>query len=172
MRFGLHSPQAVGAIKIDWDAPVARTPAIREAMAPHDVDQMHGGLVLRGFAVGGVTYPRGTIAFRVADGHELFLQLPFEDEPAVRRSKAPTEHVLAEVAGHQQHRVTVGDDLAGERVDVILASAISSLSRAVAQRCIDDGHVTLGGQPIKKANLRLRTGDVIELVLPLRPSTS
>jgi hypothetical protein len=172
VRFALHSPQSVGAIKIDWDAPVERTPAIREAMAPHDVDAMHAGVVLRGFAVGGVTYPRGTIAFQVADGHELFLQLPFEDAVAVARDKAPTEHVLDEVAGQERHRVTVGDELAGERVDVILASAIASLSRAVVQRCIDDGHVTLGGQRIKKSNLRLRAGDVIELVVPVRPTPS
>jgi len=72
MRFALHSPQSVGAIKIDWDAPVEPTPAIREAMAPHDVDEMHAGVVLRGFVAGGVTYPRGTIAFRVGEGHELF----------------------------------------------------------------------------------------------------
>jgi hypothetical protein len=171
MRFTLHSPQTVGAIKIDWDAPVERTPAIREAMAAHDVDAMHAGVVQRGFAAGGVTYPRGTLAFRVGEGHELFLQLPFDDELAVPRDEAPTEHVLDEVAGQERHRVTVGDDQAGERVDVILAAAIPALSRAVIQRFIDDGHVTLGGQPIKKANLRPRTGDVIELVVPPRPST-
>ena len=169
MRFAVHSPQSVGAIKIDWDAPVERTPAVRAAMAPHDVDAIHAGVVLRGFAVGGVTYPRGTVAFRVAEGHELFLQLPFEDEPAARRDKAPTERVLDEVAGQERHRVTVGDELAGERVDVILASAIPERSRAVIQRWIDDGHVTLGGQRVKKANLRLRIGDVIEVLLPVPP---
>lgn len=163
VRFRLHSPQSVGAIKIDWDAPVDRTPELRAAMAAHDVDTMHAGVVLRGFAVGGVTYPRGTIAFRVGIGHELFLQLPFEDPPpAVPRVQTPTQY---EAAG-DRHRVTVGDDHAGERVDALLASMIPTLSRASVQRCIVDGHVTLGGQPTKKSNLRLRAGDVLELVVP------
>jgi len=170
VRFGIHSPQLVSTIKIDWDAPVDRTPTVREAMAPNDVDQMHAGVLLRGFAVDGVTYPRGTIAFRVAQGHELFLQLPFEEAPrVVPRVKTPTVYAVDGVAGQERHRVTVGDDVAGERVDVILASAIPTLSRAVVQRCIHDGHVSLGGQPVEKANLRLKTGDVVELVAP-RPS--
>lgn len=167
VRFTVHSPQVVGAIKIDWDAPVELTAAVRDAMAPHDVDEMHAGLVLRGFAVGNVTYPRGTIAFRVAGGHELFLQLPFEDAPAVAVMKAPTEHILvSEIAGDERHRVVVGDALAGERVDVVLAYVVPDLSRALAQRLIDDGHVTLGGHRVKKANLRLRTGEVLEIVVP------
>jgi hypothetical protein len=167
VRFAVHSPQAVGAIKIDWDAPVELTPAVRGAMAPHDVDAMHAGVVRRGFVVGAVTYPRGSIAFRVGDGHELFLQLPFEVAPAVRVAEAPTEHDLVdEVAGDERHRVVVGDALAGGRIDVILAGVVPELSRAVAQRLIDDGHVTLGGQRVNKSNQRLRAGDVIEIVVP------
>jgi len=167
VRFAIHSPQAVGAIKIDWATPVELTPAIRDAMAPHDVDRMNTGHVLRGFVVDNVTYPHGTIAFRVADGHELFLQLPFEDVPPIRPTEIPTELILvSEIAGDERHRVIVGDALAGERVDVILAAIIPDLSRALAQRLIDEGHVTLGGRHVKKANHRLRAGDVLEIVVP------
>ena len=84
-----------------------------------------------------------------------------------RAPKLPTQHVLVdEVAGDERHRVVVGDVHAGERVDVILAGVVPDLSRAVAQRLIDDGHVTVGGQRIKKSSLRLRTGDVLEIVVP------
>ena len=172
MRFALHSPQVVGAIKINWAAPVDLTPAIRDAMAPHDVDEMNAGRVLRGFVIDHVTYPHGTIAFRVADGHELFLQLPFEAEPAIYRTEAPTELVLvSEIAGDERHRAIVGDALAGQRVDVILAAVIPDLSRALAQRLIDEGHVTVGGRQVKKANERLRAGDVLEILVP-NPSAS
>jgi 23S rRNA pseudouridine1911/1915/1917 synthase len=36
----------------------------------------------------------------------------------------------------------------------------------VVQRLIDDGHVMLAGQPVRKAGQRTRTGDVIEVVVP------
>ncbi len=38
--------------------------------------------------------------------------------------------------------------------------------RQLAQRLIDEGHVTLGGERVKKANLRLRAGEVLEIVVP------
>jgi hypothetical protein len=172
VRFAVHSPQQVGAIKIDWDAPVERTPELRDAMAPHDLDAMHAGVLRRGFTIEAVTYPRGTVAFRVGDGHELFLQVPFEAPPAVRPAAAPTTSALVEeIAGDRRYRIVVGDALAGERIDVILAHAVPDLSRAVAQRLIDDGHVTVGGQRIKKPNLRPRAGDAIEIVVP-NPSAS
>lgn len=167
MRFALHSPQVVGAIKIDWAAPVELTSAIREAMAPHDVDEMHVGAVMRGFVIGNVTYPHGTIAFQVAEGHELFLQLPSGAEPAPRAARAPTEVVLVGViAGDTRYQIRVGDAFAGVRLDAVLASVIPELSRTAAQRLIDEGHVTLGGRLVAKSKQRPRTGDVIELVVP------
>jgi ribosomal 50S subunit-recycling heat shock protein len=49
---------------------------------------------------------------------------------------------------------------------VAIAGVVATISRALAQRLIDDGQVRLAGQPIRKANHRLRTGDVIDIVVP------
>ena len=65
-----------------------------------------------------------------------------------------------------RHRIEIDADHSGERIDTILAALIAGLSRAQAQRLIDDAHVTIGGLPVKKAGQRLRTGDVVEVVIP------
>ena len=163
MRFKLHSPGTIGAIKIDWDAPIELTPEIREAMAPNDVDTMRTGALIRGFVIGNVTYPRGTIAFRVADGHELFLQLPIESEPAPAKLVVAATWTVESESGLDHHRGTVGTKGDGERIDIFIATTAPSLSRAKVQRLIEQGHVRIGGQPIKKTNHRLRAGDVIEV---------
>lgn len=167
MRFALHSPQLVGAIKIDWAAPIERTPAIRAAMAPRDVDDMHAGRLVRGFVIDDTTYPRGTLAFRAGDGHELFLQLPVEDAPATRAAPAPSTIMrVSEIAGDIRYRINVGGAFTGERIDVLLAVGVPEVSRAIVQRLIDEGHVTLGEVRVKKANQRVREGDVIEILVP------
>jgi len=65
-----------------------------------------------------------------------------------------------------RHRVEIDDDHAGERVDALLAAMIEGLSRAQAQRLIDDARVTIAGLPVKKAGQRLRAGDVVEVAIP------
>lgn len=163
----MHSPGTVGAIKIDWDAPVELTDEIRAAMAPHDLDTMRAGRVLKGFVVAGVTYPRGTLAFRVAEAHELFLELPFEPAVVARPVKVPGAWT-AEVAGTMtHHRGTVGTEDDEERIDVVLASRVPELSRAKARRLLEDGKVRVGGQPVLKQNHRLRVGDVVELTIEM-----
>ncbi len=167
VRFVLHPSGSLRGIKIDWEAPVEVSPAMRQAMAPAELDDMKAGVLLRGYAVGKVTYARGAVAFRVAVGHEVFLQLPTEDAPAV--TAAPVEPqvtwtVESEAAG-DRHRIVVDKKHDGERADVIVAGLIPNLSRAVAQRLIDGGHVTLAGQPVKKSNQRLRAGDVLEALV-------
>lgn len=162
MRFTSHSPGTVGAIKIDWAAPVARDAAVRAAMAPHDVDAMRAGVVIRGFAIGAITYPRGTLAFRVAEGHELFLQLPGEPVP-VERAPAIASAWAVTVEGElERHRATVGTQDADERVDVVIASRGPGISRAQAQRLLDGDKVRIAGRPVRK-NHRVQPGDVIEL---------
>lgn len=164
VRFRVHSPGTVGAIKIDWEAPVELSPELRDAMAPHDLDTMRAGILLRGFVVGGVTYPRGTIAFRVADAHELFLQLPADTVPLVARKVVIATAWTVERDGTiDRYRGTVGTEDDGERVDVIIATRAPNLSRTKAQRLIEEGQVRVGGQPTKKMNQRLAAGDLIEL---------
>ena len=65
-----------------------------------------------------------------------------------------------------RHRLEIDGEHAGERIDAILAALITGLSRAQAQRLIDDAHVTIGGLPVKKAGQRLRVGDVVEVAIP------
>ncbi|MDB4957045.1 MAG: hypothetical protein JWO36_4614 [Myxococcales bacterium] len=165
MQFRLHGSGAVKDIKVDWNAPVELTPEIRAAMAPHDLDQLHAGVLRRGFVLKGVTYPSGTIAFRVADHHEMFLQVPAGEErvPAKVDTKA-TEWTVDELATGARHRVVVGTADQEERADARLPK-ITGLSRAVLQRLIEEGHVTLAAAPLKKSH-RLRIGDVIEILVP------
>ncbi|HEU0034437.1 MAG TPA: RluA family pseudouridine synthase [Kofleriaceae bacterium] len=70
-----------------------------------------------------------------------------------------------DVAEPARHRIVVDAEHAGDRLDATIA-ATTALSRAVAQRLIDDGHVRLGGFSIHKAGQRLRAGDVIDVTVP------
>lgn len=167
MRFAVHGSSAIGGIKIDWDVPVELDPEIRKAMAPHDLDLMQVGVVRRGYAVNKVTYPRGSLAFRVGEAHEIFLQLPDSlgsDAPADAVAR-PTHWTSESDETCDRHHIVVGSKLDRERADVIIANTVGTISRAAVQRLIDGGRVTVAGQPIKKANQRLRTGDPIEIVL-------
>jgi len=56
-------------------------------------------------------------------------------------------------------------DVGGERLDRYLAGRLSDLSRSFVQRLIQDGRVTVNGQP-SKASCRLRPGDYITVHLP------
>jgi len=53
----------------------------------------------------------------------------------------------------------------GVRLDVFVADAGLGLSRSQAQRLIEDGLARVGGAP-RKANYRLRPGDVVEVQVP------
>lgn len=53
----------------------------------------------------------------------------------------------------------------GERIDALLASNISGLSRSGAQKLIEEGLLLLNGLSVKK-NYRCRKGDCFELSLP------
>ncbi len=173
MRFTVHGSGSVRGIKIDWDVPVELGDEVRAAMAPHDVGTMHAGILRRGYVVKRITYPRGTLAFRVGEAHEVFLQVPeapvTEVAPVPEAAPQGPAWTVETDASGERHRIVVDDKRDGERTDVVIAGVVATLSRAVAQRLIDDGHVTLAGQPIKKANQRLRAGDVLEVVIPASP---
>lgn len=164
MRFRLHGSSSLIGIQIDWTVPVERGPELRAAMGEHDVDQMQAGVLRRGYTAKSTLYERGTIALRIAEGHEIFLQAPAGDVAAKPATPVAivTSATVEPGATSDRHRILVGDREAGERIDVIIAGAVPTLSRAVVQRLIDDGQVTVGGQPVRK-NRRPRAGDVIEL---------
>jgi len=66
----------------------------------------------------------------------------------------------------ERYTLVVDEAHAGERVDAIAAALVEGMSRAAVQRLIDEGHVAVGGQPVKKAGQRLRAGDAIDIVVP------
>jgi len=68
--------------------------------------------------------------------------------------------------GATVHRLVVGEDRAGERVDAAIAAIVPALSRAVVQRLIDGGRVALNGLPVKKPGQRVKAGDAIEAAVP------
>jgi len=164
LEFLAHSPSAVGGMKVDWEADVERTHEVRAALK--DCDAMRAGILMRGFVIGTVTYPRGTLVFRVGEGHELFLQLP-PDLRAVEVPKLIVEPTwtVDHVDGIERHRGIVGTVDADERIDILIAARAPNISRAKAKRLLDDGCVSVAGQSIRKSNQRLRAGDVIELVV-------
>jgi 23S rRNA pseudouridine1911/1915/1917 synthase len=52
------------------------------------------------------------------------------------------------------------------RLDAVIAGAIAELSRAQAQKLIEDGHVTHTGVVATKPSTKVRQGDRIEVVIP------
>jgi 23S rRNA pseudouridine1911/1915/1917 synthase len=62
--------------------------------------------------------------------------------------------------------LTVDADAGGERLDRYLAGEIPNHSRSQVQRLIDDGHVAVKRVKVTKANVQLRAGDQIDVVLP------
>jgi hypothetical protein len=162
--FKLHTPGSLRGIKIDWAAPVERSDELRAAMAAYDVDAMRAGVLVRGFTVGSVTYPRGTIVFRVAEGHEHFLQAPAATAAGeVARAVVATTWQVERVGTVDRYRGTLGTRAHGTRIDVILAASIPELSRASVQRLIEDRHVRVAGHVVARYNRRVQTGDVIEI---------
>ena len=91
---------------------------------------------------------------------------PIDDEEG---GEPDDDDALAWVAGGaaERHEVVVGDAPEPPRVDAAIAGAVAALSRAQVQRLIDDGHVRVGGAPVKKAGQRVRPGDVIEVIVPV-----
>jgi 23S rRNA pseudouridine1911/1915/1917 synthase len=56
--------------------------------------------------------------------------------------------------------ITAGPQDAGERLDVVVARHVLSLSRAKIQKCIEAGLVLLNGRPAKKKSL-IAKGDIV-----------
>lgn len=54
---------------------------------------------------------------------------------------------------------------AGERLDVAIAQALE-LSRTFAKELVTEGYVVLNGAPVGKASLKLRGGEIINVMVP------
>jgi 23S rRNA pseudouridine1911/1915/1917 synthase len=66
-----------------------------------------------------------------------------------------------------EHRWAVVDDDAGERIDSLLASRLSDVSRAQIQRAAKAGALLVDGQPVRVSH-RVSPGEVLEVSL-IRP---
>jgi 23S rRNA pseudouridine1911/1915/1917 synthase len=56
-------------------------------------------------------------------------------------------------------------DTPPERLDHFVSSTVSDLSRAAAHRLIESGNITVNGGPAKQS-LKLKSGDLISIILP------
>lgn len=68
--------------------------------------------------------------------------------------------------GGEEHRFTVDIAEAGGRLDAVITARVASLSRAMVQRLIEDGRVTLGGSVATKAGAKLRYADPVTVSVP------
>ncbi len=64
-----------------------------------------------------------------------------------------------------EYRIIVTPDMKGERLDKIISSEISSLSRSAVQKIIDEGLVTVNRVVVLKS-LKLKEGDIIDVTEP------
>ncbi len=64
------------------------------------------------------------------------------------------------------YELVVDPENAGGRIDAVIAAQVESLSRAVAQRLLDDGRVTLNGVAVAKAGTKVKQGDAIVVRVP------
>ncbi len=62
--------------------------------------------------------------------------------------------------------VTVPDELAGQRLDRMLATLLPDLSRSKIQRLISAGRIIVDAEPAAKASLRVEGGQQITVSLP------
>ena len=65
----------------------------------------------------------------------------------------------------KKDEVLLTPEFPGVRLDVYLADAVFGLTRSQAQRLIDEGLVVVSGK-LRKANYRLRPGDVVNVSIP------
>jgi 23S rRNA pseudouridine1911/1915/1917 synthase len=75
---------------------------------------------------------------------------------------------IREVNGRRVLELTLRHKPEVRRLDQFLASALPGFSRSALQRAIEQGEVTVNGQPVK-ASYKLRPGDHIFVVLPEPP---
>ena len=64
-----------------------------------------------------------------------------------------------------QRTLTATTEHAGERIDSFLAAGIEGLTRSAAARLLEQGNVTVNGEPLAK-NYRLRGDETVEVELP------
>lgn len=65
----------------------------------------------------------------------------------------------------EKSKLLISEGEAGKRIDVVLADSLKDASRSYVQKLIDDGLITVNVKNIK-SNYKLKTGDVIDIIIP------
>jgi len=89
--------------------------------------------------------------------------------PAAALPEPTFDVAFADEDGAERQRFILSKD-ARFRLDKYLQSKLKGVSRNKVQQLIDLGGVTVNGQ-LPKASLKLREGDVVDVILPPRPAT-
>ena len=77
-----------------------------------------------------------------------------------------TDDAGAPIIAAAEHRFTAGPAQAGGRIDALIAIVVPTLSRAAAQRLIEDAQVRLNDTVVAKPGQRVRAGDAIVVAVP------
>ncbi|TLN00161.1 hypothetical protein FDZ73_20260, partial [bacterium] len=65
----------------------------------------------------------------------------------------------------ERHKLTVGEEQPGTRLDVFLAAELPDLTRSYIQKLVEDGFISVKGRPAR-ASYRVQPGDEIVVVVP------
>ena len=71
-----------------------------------------------------------------------------------------------EQLNEQVFEISITEDMAGERIDVVLSSSLEEVSRNYIQRLIESGNLKLNGEVCSSKKIKVLSGDVIMLMLP------
>ena len=92
------------------------------------------------------------------------------DDTREREDATPDRAGRDDASGGRQVRFTVASEQSGLRLDLFLTAREIGLSRTQIGRAVDEGQVQVNGRP-GRAGRKLKTGDVVDIVLPAaRPS--
>ncbi len=71
-----------------------------------------------------------------------------------------------------KHKIRVGEEFAGQRLDVFLTSAIDGVSRSFVQQAMTNGQVTVDGVVVTKKGHELAGGEWVHYIEQPKPETS
>src|SRR5207244_3873066 len=86
--------------------------------------------------------------------------------PRSKPSRLIDTEIDADGRCYHSMKVIVPPDLDGERLDRAVAALLPEHSRSFVARLIDDGRVSLAGEPAKKSSVRVGAGDEIDVDVP------
>ena len=89
-----------------------------------------------------------------------------DDEPGEPDAPDAPSAGMASAPPVARHALSVGTADHGERVDGWIAARVPALSRALVQRLIEHGELTINGAVVTKAGRRLKVGESVVIAIP------